>query len=282
MKKFFKKTHFKVVAVIAVLLVLGMLIAAANGHGETAQSGVVGTVFAPAHWIASKVSNGLDRVSSNAKGNTEYEKNIDKLQRELGELQEQLADYENLKAQNELFKDALELKDENDSFRYVSASVIGRDSADPFNSFTINKGTLNEVKSGDAILYGKYLVGIVKKAYPTYSVVTTVLDPDFAISAYDVASGEVSYVTGDAALAADGRCKFENLNTATNVSYGSIIASAGISSSLPRGLIIGTVEDIADETTNISSYAVIEPGTDISKITSCFVLTGFSPANGGN
>lgn len=281
MKKIFKDARFKVMSVIAGLLVLGMLISAASGHSESAQSGVVGIVFAPAHWVASKISSGVDRISDNAKGNAEYEKEIDGLEKQVGDLQDRLADYENLKAQNELYKEALELKDENKDFEYVSASVTGRDNADPFCSFMISKGTVSGVKSGDAVLYGKYLIGTVKKAYPTYSVVVTVLDPKFAVSAYSITSGEVSYVTGDVSLAKDGLCKFENLDASTDVTYGSIIASAGISSTIPKGLIIGTVEEINDEATNISSYAVLKPGTDVSKITSCFVLTGFTPSNGG-
>lgn len=111
-------------------------------------------------------------------------------------MQEQLADYKNIKSQNEEYKEALELKDENSGFQYVAADVVGRDSADPYLSFTISKGAVNGVKENDAVLYGRYLIGIVKKAYPTYSIVTTVLDPDFSVSAYDINSGEVSYVTG--------------------------------------------------------------------------------------
>ena len=110
MKAFWKSRPVKTVGILAALLVLGMLIAAATGHGETAQSGVLGTVFAPAHWAAEKISDGLATLSGNAKGNTEYEKKIDELQRQLGEMQEQLADYKNIKSQNEEYKEALELK----------------------------------------------------------------------------------------------------------------------------------------------------------------------------
>ena len=190
MKAFWKSRPVKTVGILAALLVLGMLIAAATGHGETAQSGVLGTVFAPAHWAAEKISDGLATLSGNAKGNTEYEKKIDELQRQLGEMQEQLADYKNIKSQNEEYKEALELKNENSGFQYVAADVVGRDSADPYLSFTISEGAVNGVKENDAVLYGRYLIGIVKKAYPTYSIVTTVLDPDFSVSAYDINSGD--------------------------------------------------------------------------------------------
>ena len=42
-----------------------------------------------------------------------------------------------------------------------------------------------------------------------------------------------------------------------------------------------TMEEVADETTNISTYAIVKPGTDIANITDCLVLTGFTPAKGG-
>ena len=66
-----------------------------------------------------------------------------------------------------------------------------------------------------------------------------------------------------------------NLASSTDISYGSIVCTAGISSTVPKGLIIGTVDEISDEATDISSYAVITPGVDIDEITSCFVLTDF-------
>lgn len=276
MKNLLKSSRFKLIVAIIALLLAGMLLCAANGHGESAQSSIVGTIFTPAHWVAGKLSDGLDKITSNAKGDAQYEQKIDELQKELGELQNQLADYDNLKSQNELYKEALELKEDNPDFKYLGASVIGRDSANPYCSFTISKGSINGVKDGDAVLYGKYLVGVIKKAYPTYSVVSSVIDPDFSVSAYDINTKELSYVTGDAEIAGDGYCKFENLDATTKIAYGSIIATAGISSAMPKGIIIGTVRDINDEATNISTYALIEPGTDITKLDECLVLIGFS------
>ena len=190
MKDLFKSSRFKLIVVIIALLLVGMTLCAANGHGETAQSGIIGTIFTPAHWVASKISNGIDSISDSAKGNAEYDAKIDSLQKQLGELQDQLADYNNLKAQNDLYKDALGLKEEHKDFEFAEASVIGRDSANPYCSFTVSKGTLNGVKDGAAVLYGKYLIGVIKKAYPTYSVVTTILDPDFSVSAYDISTNE--------------------------------------------------------------------------------------------
>lgn len=274
MKEFFKSSRFKITVSIIALFLAGALLCAANGRGETAQSTIVGTVFTPANWVASKISSGISYVFGEASGNKEYLDKIDELEKQVGSLQSQLEDYNNLKKQNALYKDALQLKEENPDFNFVEATVTARDSADIFGSYTINKGTASGIKAGDAVLYGNYIVGIIDKAYPTYSVVITILDPDFSVSAYEIVSGEISYVTGDAALAENGKCKFANLDASSAVTYGSIISTAGISGTIPKGLIVGTVEEIDDEAASIASYAVISPGVDVNNISNCLILIG--------
>lgn len=276
MKNILKNKAFKVIVSVIALLALGCVIAALGGRSETAQSTVVGTVFAPCHYVAQKISNGVDKIFGEVSGNSAYEKEIESLRNQIGELQAELVDYENLKNQNEIYKEFLELKEENKDYQFIEATVIARDSADVFQSFSISKGLANGVKKGDAVLYGKYLVGIIEKVYPDYSVVKTVLDSDFNASAYEIVTNEISYVTGTPALAKDGKCKMANLSSSTEIAYGSIICTAGIGSTIPKGLIIGTVDEIADEATDISSYAVISTGADISEISSCFVLTGYN------
>ena len=255
------------------MLLQEALICAANGNGETAQSSVIGIIFTPANWAASKISSGISYVFGEASGHSDYLKKIDELEKQVGSLQNQLRDYENLQKQNALYKDALGLKEENPEFNFVEANAISRDAADIFGSYTIDKGSLSGIQEGNAVLYGNYIVGIISKAYPSYSVVKTILDPDFSVSAYEIVSGEISYVTGDAALAADGKCKMANLASTASVTYGSIISTAGISGNIPKGLIIGTVEEINEETTSIAHYAVIKPGIDVNNISNCLVLT---------
>ena len=275
MKTLLQSKRFKLITGIIALLLVGALICAAGGNSETAQSGIVGIIFTPANWVATKVSNAITAVFGEASGNSAYLEKIDELEKQVGELQSQLTDYENLQRQTALYRDALGLKEENPNFEFVEANAVSRDAADIFGSYTINKGTLSGIKAGDAVLYGNYIVGIISNAYPTHSVVKTILDPDFSVSAYEIVSNEISYVTGDAALAAQGKCKMANLASNAAVSYGSIISTAGISGSIPKGLIIGTVEEIEDEITSVSHYAVITPGVDVNSISECLVLINY-------
>ena len=275
MKTLIQSKRFKLITGIIVLLLAGALICAAGGNSETAQSGIVGIIFTPANWVATKVSNAITHVFGEASGNSAYLEKIDELEKKVGELQSQLNDFENLQRQNALYKDALGLKEDNPDFEFVEANAVSRDPADIFGSYTINKGTLSGIKTGDAVLYGNYIVGIISNAYPTHSVVKTILDPDFSVSAYEVVSNEISYVTGDAALAAQGKCKMANLSADAAVSYGSIISTAGISGNIPKGLIIGEVEEIESDLTSVSNYAVIAPGVDVNSISNCLVLINY-------
>ena len=66
-----------------------------------------------------------------------------------------------------------------------------------------------------------------------------------------------------------------NLDSSTSVTFGSIISTAGISGNIPEGLVIGTVEEIDEETTSVASYAVVKPGVDVYNISNCLVLTDY-------
>ena len=275
MKKIVNSSRLKLVALIAALILVGALLASATGHRETLPSAVVGTVFAPCHYVAEKIASGLDSIFGGLKGDAAYEKRIAELEDEVSDYRAQLADYENLKKQNELYKDFLELKEANPDYQFEKATVIARDSADIYQSFTVSKGSVNGIERGDAVLYRQSLVGVIDEVYPDYSVVKTVLDPSFNVSAYEIVSGEISYVTGNAALAASGQCKMANLSSSTEVGYGSIICTAGIGGTVPKGLVIGTVYEIDEEATDISSYAAVTPEVAIDELTDCMILTDF-------
>ena len=124
MKHIFKSTRFKIVSGIIAMLLVGAILAAIAGRGETVQSAVVGTVFTPCHYVAQKIANGIDNVIGTVKGDAQYEKEIEKLNQEIGDLRSQLVDYENLKNQNALYKEFLELKEENPKYKFAEASVI--------------------------------------------------------------------------------------------------------------------------------------------------------------
>lgn len=276
MKQFFKSKKFKILSILVCALLLGMLFAAANGRGETAQSTVIGTVFAPLQKGATFVSNKLDSAFGNATGRKSYEDKIAALEQEVGDLQKDLIDLENIKRQNLLYKEFLQLKEEHTDYVFEEATVLSREKSDSFYAFTLAKGKLNGVQVGNPVIYGKYLVGIVIESYPTYALVRTILDPKFNAAAYESVSTETGYITGSLALARDGLTTMMGLKSSTTVTQGSLICTLGLGGVFPDGLILGKVTEMKSSDTDISSYAVIEPGVDVRALSDVFVITSFA------
>ena len=147
--------------------------------------------------------------------------------------------------------------------------------SDAFGSFTLNKGELDGVAVNNPVIYGKYLVGVVVKTAPTYCVVNTVLNPEVNVSAYEVRTRETGYSTTTVELAKKSQCCLSGLVRSTAIAPGGIVCTSGVGGVYPADLIIGTVSEIKDDTTNISSYAVIDTQVDFSQLRDVFVITYF-------
>ena len=275
MRSFFKSARFKGFLGIFAILLLGIIVSTVIESGSSPTSTVLGTVFSPLQSISSSVSNSLKDFSVYFRSSAQYQKRVKELEKQLADAQDNLVGYEQAKQQLALYEEFLELKEENEDFKFASASVIGSDASDAFGSFTLNKGELDGVAVNNPVIYGKYLVGVVVKTAPTYCVVNTVLNPEVNVSAYEVRTRETGYSTTTVELAANNQCCLSGLVRSTAIAPGGIVCTSGVGGVYPADLIIGTVSEIKDDTTNISSYAVIDTQVDFSQLRDVFVITYF-------
>lgn len=275
MRSFFKSTRFKGFLGIFAILLLGIVVSTVIESGSSPASTVLGTVFSPLQKISSTVSNSLKDFSVYFRSSAQYQKRVKELEQQLADAQDNLVGYEQAKQQLALYEEFLELKEENEDFKFASASIIGSDASDAFGSFTLNRGELDGVSVNNPVIYGKYLVGVVVKTAPTYCVVNTVLNPEVNVSAYEVRTRESGYSTTTIDLAKKNQCCLSGLVRSTAIAPGGIVCTSGIGGVYPADLIIGTVSEIKDDTTNISSYAVIDTQVDFSQLRDVFIITYF-------
>lgn len=273
MNRFVKSTWFKIIVAIFVMLFVLIIYAAAGSKGSSPLSSAAGTATKPVSSASSKVGKGLSRVFNTKSA---YEEEIKSLKKEIAGYQKELADYEQLKQKTELYENALGVKQKNPDFVFVAASVIGRDAADVYTSFTLDKGTKDGIEVNDPVMCGEgQLVGIVSKVAKQYCVVSTILDPKVSVSAYEVRTRETGYVSNSSTLSASGLIKVTGLNRKTSVTAGGVVCTSGIGGVYPRDLIIGTVKEVKDDEHNISSFLVVEPGNDIKDIENVLIITSF-------
>lgn len=277
MKHFFKSLWFKILAVILAILIVFTIIAGATASSGSPLSNTIGVVAEPFEYIASLVGRGANGVKHFFTRSSTYEKEIADLEKQVTEYQLQLADYEDAKKKVEQYEAFLSIKDDHEDYKVISATVIGKDAADNYTTFLMNKGSVNDVAVNDPVIYGAgQLIGVVTKVAPTYCVVSTILDPSVSISVYDIRTGESGYVDNTTKLAAAGNCRLSGLDRDTAISTGAVICTAGVGGIYPRDLVLGTVTEIQNDEHDISSYAVIEPGIDISEVTHALIITDFS------
>ena len=152
MKDFFETWKFRILIAVAVFLAGLLLYAAANSRLTAAPQELLSVAAAPfqkaAAWVAGGVSSVWDKYTSIDETMAENEA----LRAENAELRRQLADYDQLKAENEAFRNLAGIQEDHPEMSFVSAFVIGRDAMDAFGGFTLDQGTVHGVERGDTVI----------------------------------------------------------------------------------------------------------------------------------
>ncbi|MBR4728076.1 MAG: rod shape-determining protein MreC [Clostridia bacterium] len=276
MTHLFKSTAFKIFAVIAAALLAGSAFALVSRSGSSPVTSVTGVIFSPLSRLATRTASALSNLPISFRSSSVLAAEVDALQAEVDRLNGQLVDYEEAKHKNEFYQEFLALKEAHNDYTFVEAAVIGRDAAGYFGSFTLNKGSLQDVAVNDPVIYGQYLVGVVASVTPTQCTVHTILNPHVNVSAYEVRTRDLGYVTSTTALAQEGQCHMPGLAAETSISVGGIVCTSGVGGIYPRDLIIGTIVDVVDGTADISASAIINPGARLDKLTDVCVITSFN------
>lgn len=275
MRFFFRSKKVKLISVISLLLVVSIVVCGFMTDWSAPQSNIISSVVSPIQNFFSGVSDSVTSFFDGFESKEKLDKEIDSLKKEINEKNKKLIDYDEVVRQNEFYKDFLEIKEENPSYKFSAARVIARNNNDTYATFTIDKGTVDGIEVYDPIITAEGLVGYVCDVYTTQSTVMTVLNPKINISAIDNHSRDTGTITGDAALSANGSTKMIYIPSDNTISAGNFIVTSGDGGIFPSGLIIGTVIEVKTSNNKISCEAEIQPIVDFSNISDVMVITDF-------
>lgn len=279
MRFFFRSKQFKIIlSAVAILLAVSIICVIIGGR-ISPQADVFGTITAPFRAAFTNISNSVsDFFSVYSDGKDALVKNAE-LESEINELRRQIADYNEISAENEFYKDYLEIKDANPDFKFTPATLISRDQQDPYKSFVINKGSANGISENDPVITDAGLVGYIYEVGLTTSKVATVLSPDITLGALGNRTNDSGIVSGTLELAKEGQTKFYNLSRSCNVAIGDYVVTSG-EGIFPDGLLIGTIKTIGSDEYNTSIYATVEPFAKVEEIRDVMVITEFEGQGG--
>lgn len=275
MKRFLRSAVFRNLVVIAVVLLMGALVASLTHNASSPFTSVISVVFSPLQKFSASIAENLDDLSSAFVSSSVYKQQNEELSAELEEYRKKLADYDELKKKVDAYEEFYGIKQSNPDFEFSYGSVISRDAADAYGSFVLDTGSKDGVEVDDPVIYGDYVVGIVKKVNFSTCVVYSVLDPRVNIGAYESGTREDGYISGDAKLYKKGLCRLSGLDASTSVVGGGIVCTSGAGGVFPNGLIIGEVTAVHDDDVSAAFYAEVKPFAGLDKLTDVFVITSF-------
>jgi len=261
--KSFKKL-ICLLGVLALLLVLGAV------TENNLLSSIVNGITLPMSEVSAAAAKEAVKPSYD-----ELEAENQELEEEIAKLRTELADYYNVKQENERLWRYYDLKAENPQYDILPATVVRRDPNDDFYSFTLDKGKTSDVAVGDPVVTENGIIGWIYEVDAYTAKVKTILSPNAKVGVIDTVTRDSGVVSGNVLYADENLTTMTRISALNNLKEGDIVTTTGISGIYPAGLIVGEVKEIAFDDYDTSMYAVISPFEDIRTVIDVVVITSF-------
>lgn len=274
MKDFFSSKKFIVIACIAAFLIGVMIYAAVSS--SNAISSAIGRAFAPVQKFSNKISNAVTETIDMLINARDYYNENQELKEKLSELYAQISDYTQVTQENEHLREMINLAHSDEGIELSEpCSVIGRTANDVYLSFFIDKGEKDGIEYYDPVVTSSGLVGYVTEVQYTYSKVTTILSNELSLGVYCVRTGETGVIEGNYDLALDSKVRMVYIPLDCELKTGDIVITSGYSGTVPKGIVVGLVDDTFIAPNGLSRSGYITPSVDPKELKTVFVITDF-------
>ncbi|UCD18931.1 MAG: rod shape-determining protein MreC [candidate division WOR-3 bacterium] len=184
-----------------------------------------------------------------------------------------------IQLENALLKDRLDSDTttlESEEHVLLKATVIGRDPLNINGYLHIDKGTNHGVTANQPAVSVYGFVGKVKHAGPLSSIVETVENYGFTVSAIDVNTGIHGMIRKKENL------MFLYVRRNDQISVGDSIMTSGMSEIFPKGILIGTVHAISESDNMFFKDVYVTPAAPINRLVSTYIIQSRISVRPGN
>ena len=171
--------------------------------------------------------------------------------------------------ENEYLRKELSFFKEN-NYDYLIGDIIGKSLSSYEQLLFVNKGSLDNVRTGDPVIINDgILIGKIYKVYKTYSMILLVIDNNSAVAATVQNNDKtVGIINGVYGLS----MRMDFIPQTEETTIGDKVISSGLERYVPRGLLIGMIDDIHYKQGELFKSATIKPLVDFNKITIVTIL----------
>ena len=231
--------------------------------------------------------NGINSVGSWLSEKQSGFQNVEKLAGENSALQDkvdQLTEENSILSQNQeelkRLRDLYQLDGDYSEYDKVAAQVISKDPGNWYSTFIINRGTNDGIAVDMNVISGGGLVGIVTEVGQDWATVRSIIDDASSVSAMTVSTSDTCIVSGDLRLLDEGKLAFGQMNTDNVITAGEKIVTSNISDKYLKGILIGYVEEVTEDSNHLTKTGYIIPAVDFQHIQEVLVIKELKSAGG--
>lgn len=189
---------------------------------------------------------------------------------------DELTEENSLLAQNKYelqrLRELYDLDQNYDAYEKIGATVIGKDTGNWFNIFTINKGSDDGIQKDMNVISGGGLVGIVFDVGKNYAKVRSIIDDESSVSVSFASTSDTGIVSGDLKLIDDGVMNITEIMASAEVSEGDMIVTSQISDKFLPGILVGYVTEVSKNPDELTKSGKIIPVVDFQHIDEVLVI----------
>ena len=199
--------------------------------------------------------------------NEELKAEVDTLIAQNNKLLQDQEEYARLKVLYQLDQEYLD-------YPKVAARIISKDPGNWYDTFIINRGSNQGIRVNNNVIAGRGLVGIVTEVGGSWAAVRSIIDDNSSVSAMTVSSEDNFVVHGDLELIDEGKLRFEQLYDIDGVvTAGERVVTSNISENYVEGLFIGYINEVVQDSNNLTKTGTIVTPIDFAHLKDVFVIT---------
>jgi rod shape-determining protein MreC len=190
------------------------------------------------------------------------------LRSENAALMNKLVELEEFRQENERLKNLFNFKRDS-NYSFIVARVIGRDPTNWSSSVIIDRGQRHGIQANMCCVTEAGVVGKVLEAGEVTSKVMLINDPNSSVASLIQRSREQGIISGTIT----GQCRLHFLPGNSDVKASDIIITSGLGGVYPKGLVIGRVVEIEDETGGLSRSCRVKPAANLSGLEEILIMS---------
>lgn len=213
--------------------------------------------------------NAINRFFSNVNTLQDTFEENQRLKQEIDQIAEIQAEISTLKADNERLKEELDLQATLTDFTYLTGSVIARNPDMWIDQVIIDRGSSDGLEIGMSVMSNNGLAGRVTDVNPTSSKVTlltTTDDTAVLTSAEIILEDETIFGVINGYDTNRNQLIMDQIIAESDIELGTDVVTSGMGGLVPRGLLVGTVAEVALDSHGLGQRVFIEPATNFKEI----------------